>query len=229
MSRRLRRHAFVSSLAALAVTLLSLPAVGAPRDRLLRWIVPPDDDVAGYKVYVALGSMEYDEGVDIGFRLPDAEGVASYLYGGLESDTDYYVVMTAYDTEGLESVFSNEIVRQALACGAGTDSDGDGVCDLADNCLGRSNPLQVDSDLDGFGNICDADYYNSGFVDLRELARLEWAMLHAASGAASYEPVLDLDSDGRINIFDWMIFLSLYLRAPGPSGLGCAGSVPCAP
>ena len=116
MSRRIFRHTFVSSLAALVVTLLSLPAAGAQRDYLLRWIVPPDPDVAGYRVYVALRSMDYDQGVDIGPQLPDPQGIASYLYGGLESDTDYYVVMTAYNTGDLESVFSNEIVIQALAC-----------------------------------------------------------------------------------------------------------------
>ena len=255
MSRRVLRHNFVRSLAALVVTLLSQPAAGAPRDHLLRWIVPPDDDVAGYKVYFALRSMDYDEGVDIELRLPDSQGIAYYLYGGLESDSDYFVVMTAYDTEGFESVFSNEIVIEALACDPtgcddgdpctvdacwwrfctndrvpeGMDSDGDGVCDLVDNCLTRPNPMQVDSDEDGFGNMCDADYDNNAFVNYWDRFRLASAIVNAESEVASYDAVLDLNSDGRINRIDWLIFQSLYLGAPGPSGLGCAGNVPCAP
>jgi hypothetical protein len=134
MFRRVLRHDFVSSLAALVVTLLSLPAAGAQRDHLLRWIIPPDNDVAGYKVFVALSSMNYGQGEDIGPRLPDSQGIASYLYEGLDSDTDYFVVMTTLDTEGLESVFSNEIVLQALACDPTPCDDGN-LCTI-DACSG---------------------------------------------------------------------------------------------
>jgi len=40
------------------------------------------------------------------------------------------------------------------------DRDLDGRPDVADNCVANSNPMQVDSDGDGFGNICDADLDN---------------------------------------------------------------------
>ena len=37
-----------------------------------------------------------------------------------------------------------------------TDSDGDGVFDVQDNCPNTANPLQQDLDGDGIGDICDA-------------------------------------------------------------------------
>lgn len=38
---------------------------------------------------------------------------------------------------------------------SGTDSDGDGVEELRDNCPGIYNPDQIDSDGDGTGDLCD--------------------------------------------------------------------------
>ncbi|RME06376.1 MAG: hypothetical protein D6812_01715, partial [Deltaproteobacteria bacterium] len=35
------------------------------------------------------------------------------------------------------------------------DEDGDGVCDLVDNCPADENADQSDRDLDGLGDICD--------------------------------------------------------------------------
>jgi hypothetical protein len=37
------------------------------------------------------------------------------------------------------------------------DNDGDGVPDASDNCPSDSNPSQLNSDGDGFGNACDTD------------------------------------------------------------------------
>lgn len=35
------------------------------------------------------------------------------------------------------------------------DADGDFICDIVDNCLGLSNPDQLDADNDGLGDLCD--------------------------------------------------------------------------
>ena len=45
------------------------------------------------------------------------------------------------------------------------DSDGDGVPDDTDNCPMVSNPDQLDTDMDGIGNTCDADDDNDGVAD----------------------------------------------------------------
>ena len=46
-----------------------------------------------------------------------------------------------------------------------TDSDGDGVADVQDNCPDIANPSQQDSDGDGSGDACDNDDDNDGVVD----------------------------------------------------------------
>ena len=54
---------------------------------------------------------------------------------------------------------------------ANQDWDNDGIDNSIDNCQTVSNPAQDDSDGDGCGNVCDADYDQNnvvGFVDLIE-------------------------------------------------------------
>jgi hypothetical protein len=106
------------------------------------------------------------------------------------------------------------------------DADGDGVSDGSDNCLAAHNSAQLDSDADGFGNACDADYTNDGRVGGRDVVRL-FAGFGALRGEPRYAEALDEDGDGVIGAREYLLFSAAYGKAPGPSGLACAGSVPC--
>jgi hypothetical protein len=92
------------------------------------------------------------------------------------------------------------------------DADGDGVPDDVDNCLGVFNPDQRDTDGDGFGNRCDADFNNDGVVNFADLAifRARFATSNADA---------DLNGDGIVNFADLAIFRALFGRPPGPSAL----------
>jgi hypothetical protein len=102
-----------------------------------------------------------------------------------------------------------------------SDSDSDGIPDEDDDCIDAPNgPLlpdaggqaQLDSDNDGYGNICDADLDNDGHVDTIDYLYFRLLFLTQA-------PVADFNgSGGLVNISDYAIFRTLFGNAPGPSG-----------
>lgn len=92
------------------------------------------------------------------------------------------------------------------------DEDKDGVDDAIDNCLGIGNPAQRDTDNDGYGNRCDADLDNSGFVAFPDLAQFK-------SRFATSDADADLDGNGFVNFSDLATLRSLFGAPPGPSAL----------
>jgi hypothetical protein len=96
--------------------------------------------------------------------------------------------------------------------GCFSDSDGDGVCDDEDNCTLVSNTDQRDTDGDNFGNRCDADLNNDGFVNTLDLGLFKSSYM-----TGDDDP--DFNGDGTVNTLDLGIFKQLYMSAPGPSGL----------
>ena len=52
------------------------------------------------------------------------------------------------------------------------DTDQDGIVDSSDNCPGRANPAQTDTDSDGKGDACDTDDDNDSITDSNDNCRL---------------------------------------------------------
>jgi hypothetical protein len=111
------------------------------------------------------------------------------------------------------------------------DVDADLVPDSFDNCLevpngpGEAPNNQVDADGDGYGNACDPDFDQSGFVGLTDFNAF-WACFGSVGSCSSgggFFPALDLDSDGVITNLDYARLLT-QLGGPfiGVSGLSCA-------
>ena len=94
-----------------------------------------------------------------------------------------------------------------------TDLDGDGVLNAQDNCVLVANPLQRDTNNDGFGNFCDPDIDNSGIVGF-----IDYSLLTSAFGTNT-EPDFDFDGDGWVNFSDIFIYILYFVQPPGPSGL----------
>jgi hypothetical protein len=107
------------------------------------------------------------------------------------------------------------------------DKDSDGVPDYLDNCIDSANgPLisdaggnsQLDTDNDGFGNICDADLNNDGQVNSQDLGMLRLAFF-TQDTQPNFNPNMDLDGDGQVNSMDLGIFKTQFSQSPGPSGI----------
>jgi hypothetical protein len=103
------------------------------------------------------------------------------------------------------------------------DTDRDGIANWRDNCTEVKNYEQADSDGDGYGDACDADFDNNGFV-----TTLDFGVFLQEFNSA--EPSLcDHNGDGLVSGADFNIFMQYFGGVPGPSGLECAGTIPCTP
>lgn len=111
--------------------------------------------------------------------------------------------------------------------GPASDSDGDGVTDDVDNCTNDANPLQVDSNGDNIGNVCDADIagpagpgFDDCTVNFFDLGRMKEVFFSSDAdadlvGAGNAEP------DGTVNFFDLGRMKQVFFGQPGPSAAGC--------
>jgi len=122
-----------------------------------------------------------------------------------------------------------------------TDTDGDGISDNMDNCILKVNPTQIDSNNDGYGNVCDADFNNNCIINIDDADILAnsfgsycsqstcgigydcWGNFSGCSSSdypfRTWNPDADLNTDGRVNILDAILLANVFGGIPGPSGL----------
>jgi arylsulfate sulfotransferase len=105
------------------------------------------------------------------------------------------------------------------------DTDKDGIADFQDNCVLHANgPLipdsggnyQLDTDRDGFGNLCDADLNNDGLTNSLDLGLFRQAF-YTNDTQSDFDPDADLNGDNAVNSLDLGIVRALFNQPPGPS------------
>ena len=74
----------------------------APYTAVLAWDRSPNNSVAGYRVHYGTASRNYTNSVVAG-------NVMNATVAGLSEGINYYFAVTAYDTSGAQSDFSNEV------------------------------------------------------------------------------------------------------------------------
>jgi hypothetical protein len=89
------------------------------------------------------------------------------------------------------------------------ESDTDGIRDDLDVCPDANDSSQCDTNGDGLGNACDADYDDNGGVGISDFNRLRNAM-GTAVGDLGYDPDVDSNCDGIVGIPDFGRFRNLF-------------------
>ncbi len=95
-----KRSSFFYFLAILMVFVFI--ATAFPGALFVSWDANTETDLAGYKIYYGTQSATYNSSVDVG-------NTTSYILDNLVEGQTYYIVLTAYDQSGNESVPSNEV------------------------------------------------------------------------------------------------------------------------
>ena len=137
--------------------------------------------------------------------------VINYTYDNL----DRLVEMDRSDGALVEFNYDevSNTTSDTLSINLDSDTDGDQISDQNDNCIEVQNVSQRDTDQDGYGNACDADFNNDGLVNLQDYITFRQAF----GGDTSVDA--DFDGDGLVDIKDYRVFGQLFDKAPGPSGL----------
>jgi hypothetical protein len=110
----------------------------------LTWDPNTEADLSGYRVYHGTESGNYSTIIDAG-------NVTEYTVNGLDDGKTYFFAVTAYDTSGNVSGYSNEVSKLIGASSGGGSSDSGvsggsgGGCGTIRNITDRpdSSPVQV--------------------------------------------------------------------------------------
>lgn len=86
----------------------AVPNTTVPNTAVLNWDAVPVSDVGGYRVYYGTVSGRYIQSYGNGMNIGN---VTTHAVTGLSSGIRYYFVVTAFDTAGHESAFSNEVFK----------------------------------------------------------------------------------------------------------------------
>ncbi len=152
--------------------------------------------------------------------LDPSTGIADDITVALLGRTYFGTTSITEDGFG-EMLFTNSSGSLYRIVSTLPDADADGAPDDADNCTNAANGpiardpggnVQLDSDGDGFGNLCDPDLDGDGVVNFSDLARMK-ADFFRTGGPA------DLDGNGVVNFADLARLKARFFGAPGPSGL----------
>ena len=141
---------------------------------------------------------------------------SEHLWTAMEPGNDYCLVVSPASEA---PAFSWDY---ALAWNLRLDRDRDLVPDDLDNCLQTANRTQIDSDGDGFGNMCDCDI-DGGEGGDGAVNAVDFTVFRAAYGgygpdgvysipSENWNPDADFNGDNTVNMADFNIMSGRWLH-----------------
>ena len=141
-----------------------------------------------------------------GIRVPNAFDFA--VYNDLSN-----VPAAAFNASGELINLDGNVIRDLSRTDVNPiDPDGDGLVDWHDNCRNVANADQQDTDGDKYGNACDADFNDDGFVNSLDIGLLKQMFLTSGDVEA------DMNGDQLVNSLDLGLFKAQFLQPVGESG-----------
>lgn len=136
------------------------------------------------------------DGIAVRGAEPDVDGTLTLVLQADEGgapDPDNQNVFEI-DPDDADSVL---VIHEPAAFGLQPipDSDGDGLADNRDNCTGAANGEQRDTDGDGIGNLCDADFNQDCTVNFSDLGVMKTVFFTDDENA-------DMDGNGSVDFGD---------------------------
>ncbi len=131
MTRLFDHISFWKSILLIAALTVCFQSYSFASDVTLQWDANTEPDLKGYKLYYgSFSGAPYDgKAIDQGsspitIEINDLKDInkPEFKLTGLDTEEHYFVAITAYDTEGLESDFSNEV---SLGPEGSSSSNGD--------------------------------------------------------------------------------------------------------
>lgn len=122
----------------------------------ISWDANNEQDLKGYKIYYGLNPGEYAFHKDVGKTTLESISI--------QDSTDYYVVVTAYDTSGNESNYSKEVFVKGIT--NQSDFNRDGNTDFADMIVFDA---AFGKTLENSKYYLPADFNRDGKVDFADM------------------------------------------------------------
>ncbi len=196
-------------------------AVGVPTTTIINLLDWADDNgpLATSKGWVDVTANEFVTVVD------EVNGIP-ITSNGLPMTDDFDLAVYVKGDRKSTAVFNAQLIIEYGDPVPPADTDSDGIPDISDNCIEVANgPVipdaggnsQLDTNGDGYGNICDPDLDNNQIV-----TPVDFSLLFAVFGSSGVLDA-DLNGNGVVDPADASILKSYLGSPPGPSCIDLPG------